>query len=294
MGPHVMHLAPLRNLGLILSTLFYLGCSGSAFTGAGKNGAEKNVASPRNNESNQKETRTPNILPKSDADITTVGTLKCKKNVDLVFSIDVSTSMGFVLNALGDGIAEVWRKAEEMGFETRFGLVVFVDDARIPKRGSYDNLADLQNAFRYWYGSTLSNNQTNSTQLNFDFPENSLDAIGLALDKFEWRENVGKKIIIHATDDTFLEAPAIFSSGIRVMNTCAQILEKMKNQDVNIASFIDISVPEKAVGFASNYGNKESLSKGVNARNYDIRGVASRTLSMASAISEFIVAASCE
>jgi len=147
----------------------------------------------------------------------------CSDSIDVVFVLDVSSSMGFVLNKLSDEIDGVVAAAAQLTQEAQanaphFGLVPFVDNHVIDLGGAENNGmvhldgTSLRNAFQF-HLATFTNPNRNPgdgpsglTMQNPICEENALDALYFAAVDFPWRPNA-THIIILATDDTFLERP---------------------------------------------------------------------------------------
>ncbi|HEU0031422.1 MAG TPA: vWA domain-containing protein [Kofleriaceae bacterium] len=141
---------------------------------------------------------------------------ECHDVIDVVFVLDTSSSMGFVLSQLESQIAQVVTASNMLAPDAHFGLIVFQDnhalDATGPlEAGKVHVAADtLQTAFRY-YRNNFTNFDRNPgdginglTTQNPICEENSLDALHAAAATFPWRPNA-TRVIILATDDTFLE-----------------------------------------------------------------------------------------
>ncbi|HEY0136829.1 MAG TPA: vWA domain-containing protein, partial [Nannocystis sp.] len=136
-----------------------------------------------------------------------------QSQLDVVFVLDVSTTMTFMLDRIEKQIAQVDLETRAQGLDTRYGLVVFVDDIKLGNAGKpYADLAALQAELATWRAFTAGNRQINSPDLNLDWPENTLDAVHAAATEFAWRPaDTTLRMIVHATDDDFGEAPAIQS-----------------------------------------------------------------------------------
>lgn len=227
----------------------------------------------------------------------------CYEHIDIVFVLDVSTSMGGMLQELEADIAEVWDAANdltELDDDTHFGLVVFVDDYLVVNDGTsvYANAAGLQTDFNYWWTHTSSNQQTQSTAQNYDWPENTIDALMAAGTDFQWRDmETTLRVVIHATDDTFLENPNSFSSGIQVQNTYAGTVQYLQDNEIRVASFAahlggSTGTTNVEPGFFTDYVAQSSISAATSGSVFEIGQVGS-TLSLAAAINEFVAEEFC-
>jgi hypothetical protein len=274
-------------------------CQSSGFTGqAGKKNGSAHEDSGNNDESfdnddadNASDSR--NGESPSEEIISVGSNKRCYKNIDLVFSLDVSTSMWFTLNQLRQGIGDVVSGAQAKGYVARYGLVVFVDDTHAPRSEPYTTAQDLQNDFSYWAAQTSNERQTRSSGFNMDLQENSLDAIVNAVDYFPWKEGKASRIIMHVTDATFREAPARFASGIPASSTYQDVLTKLKEKQIVLASFTRKNSPLDSQGFNGPYMGKPSLTESSKGKSYDLDQVATGVLNMSTAISDFIVEATC-
>jgi hypothetical protein len=155
------------------------------------------------------------------ADAASNGSQTCTDSVDVVFVLDVSSSMGFVLDALTEEIDTVVQAAaqitQQSGAEPpHFGLMPFVDNHVMDLGGAAGGGAihlqgnTLRNAFQF-HLATFTNPNRNPgdgpngpTMQNPICEENSLDALHAAAMDFPWRQTA-THVIILATDDTFLE-----------------------------------------------------------------------------------------
>lgn len=140
----------------------------------------------------------------------------CNEDIDVVLALDVSSSMGFVLDKLEAEIGKVVDAANELKAGAHFGLVLFVDNVRIDTTGSESGGAvhldadTLKAAFRDAKRTYTDEDRnpgdgpSGPTTQNPICEENALDALHEAATKFPWRANAAH-IVIVATDDTFLE-----------------------------------------------------------------------------------------
>jgi hypothetical protein len=143
---------------------------------------------------------------------------ECTEDVDVVFALDVSSSMGFVLDKLGTEIEQVVSAANDLKEGAHFGLVLFVDNVKVDDSGSagdgkiHTGAASLQSAFSYAKTTYTTPNRnpgdgpTGPTTQNPICEENALDALHDAVTEFPWRDNAARVVIV-VTDDTFLERP---------------------------------------------------------------------------------------
>jgi hypothetical protein len=139
----------------------------------------------------------------------------CLDVVDVVFAIDTSSSMSFVLDTLADQIDDVVVAANRLAPDAHFGLIPFQDNHVIDARGPGGSVvhtaaSTLTAAFRH-YRFTYSGSDRNPgdgpggrVRQNPVCEENSLDALHAAALEYPWRDGA-TRVVILATDDTFLE-----------------------------------------------------------------------------------------
>lgn len=142
----------------------------------------------------------------------------CTQDIDVVFVLDVSSSMGFVLTKLGSEIEGVVDAANALKTGAHFGLVGFSDNAAFGLGGSdaegkiHTKASSLKKSFTDFKSTYMDHDRnpadgpSGPTSQNPICEENSLDALYMAAANFPWRTNAARVIIL-ATDDTFLEAP---------------------------------------------------------------------------------------
>ena len=227
-----------------------------------------------------------------------VGDRKCFKNLDIVFTIDVSTSMSFVLAKLEEQIADVWQAAEELEYQAQFGLVVFVDDVRLVSRDPISSVSELQEQFRAWYYHTQSNHQPSSFQQNLDFPENSLDALVTAAQDFNWRAKESTtRIIYHLTDDTFLERGQYFANGLPARSSYQETLSTLKENQIKTAIFArkyqQGITANPGSGFFTSLRGQPSIPEATDGAVFDIDQINSGFVSLGDSLQEFYIEKSC-
>jgi len=225
---------------------------------------------------------------------------ECVQDLDIVFVLDVSTSMTPILGALRDGIADVWSHAQTMSPDPQFGLVVFVDDVRVTIDGSpWGTVAALQGEFDHWRGFCSSNDEPGgSGGFNTDCPENTLDALWAAATSFPWRPD-SLRVIILATDDTFVEYPGTLGSArIVVERFYGEVLDELRAREIRLAAFTaddsaNCSIPpvhDCTFGFSAPWHDgRSSLPEATGGARYDIQRVRAGSLSMTEAINGFVL-----
>ena len=201
--------------------------------------------------------------PRADAEF-------CEEVVDLVFVLDTSSSMGFVLDQLESQMPSVVDASNALATGAHFGLIVFQDnhwlDTTGPLEGGvvHDAAATLQTAFAYYRDNYTDHNRnpgdgiSGPTMQNPICEENSLDALYAAATDFPWRETA-TRVIILVTDDTFLERPDNYGDrdgdgdttstdmpaegDYPALRTLAETTAALREQRVRVFSFTRLTVP---------------------------------------------------
>jgi hypothetical protein len=227
----------------------------------------------------------------------------CVDPIDLVFVLDVSTSMRDEFTHLRDGIGSIFAAADALTHDHTFGLVVFVDDVLVVNGcSSFDTAEALQSEFDTWRAFCASNgNPGGASEDNADCPENSLDALYDAATVCTWRAGA-THIVIHVTDDTFREAPARFGfGGVQAMHTYAETSDALVAHQIRVGAFAQYTPADcggatsdnTAQGFFVSYGGATPLPDATSGRVWDIAEVRSGSLDMATAINELVADSHC-
>ncbi len=233
----------------------------------------------------------------------------CSDPIDIVFSIDVSTSMTDEIDGIRRGIDSIWARAEALSTNVRFGLVVFVDDVvAVNGCSSFATVSAMQTELAMWQGFASSNLQPGDRSTsNTDCPENSIDALYVAATSCPWRPGA-LRILIHVTDDTFAERPAVLSAdpfgtgGIPVQHTYGEAVSALMGAEVRVGAFAAPNPPEDcgagsspdvAQGFHAPYRGAPSIPEATGGRVWSIREVRAGTLDMAEAVNAFTMAEYC-
>lgn len=142
----------------------------------------------------------------------------CANVVDVVFVLDVSSSMDFVLDTLDAQIDQVVTASNALAPDAHFGLIPFVDNYAIDATGPLEAgkvhtaAPTLKAAFQYDKKTYTTPNRnpgdgpSGPQTQNPICEENALDALHAAATEFPWRPNA-TRVVILVTDDTFLERP---------------------------------------------------------------------------------------
>lgn len=264
--------------------------------------------------------------PRSDAP-------PCEDVVDVVFVLDTSSSMGFVLSQLENQIAGVVDATNQLAADAHFGLAVFQDNHALDTTGDmgvvHTGASTLQAAFSH-YQSVYTNNNRNPgdgpsgpTTQNPICEENALDALYAAAVDFPWRDNA-TRVIILATDDTFLEAPDNYGDrdgdGLTdktdypregdypALRTVGETVTALQNQRTRVFSFTRLTPPnilercgtgprlawgDITDGWSTPYGGNAPIPEQTDARNFDLARIQSGQLSLADTINEVVLDSYC-
>ena len=226
----------------------------------------------------------------------------CEQDVDVVFTMDVSTTMTFFFDALLADMADVDAALAAVNANPRYGLIVFVDDYAVVNAGQpFDDIAALQAEFMNWKVFTTSIFEPQiGGGFNSTYPENSLDALYHAAQTFQWRPAESTlRLVIHATDDTFSEAPTQ-QDGIAVQHTYDETIAALQGAEVRVAAFAahvggPVSAPTdvSAGWFAPWTGGQDSIPDSTGGLAFDIDGILDGTQSLGDAIVQTVEEIEC-
>jgi hypothetical protein len=226
----------------------------------------------------------------------------CDDTVDIVFVMDVSTSMGAFLNKLAQEILAVDTaiKALNLNAPPQYGLVVFVDDTKfINNAQPYTDLNQLKADFESWSSFTSSNNQTNGSGQNLTWPENSLDGLYRAAQEFPWRpENSTLRLVIHTTDDTFWNGPTT-ANGVSIQHGYPETLALLQQQKVRVFSFAaklgDLcECTDVTPGWFAGYQGQPPIPSATGGNAFDIDQVMSNQVSLSAALTGAVIDSRCK
>lgn len=261
-------------------------------------GSEASTASPDGDGTGGKL----DVLPPGDAPNITEGGSGCEQDVDIVFVMDVSTTMGPFLDQLATEIIFVDEALDAMTLPSapHYGLVVFVDDAALLNAGApYDSVAVLQQDFMQWSSFTATNGQVAGGAFNSTWPENSLDAIYLAASGFQWRPaETTLRLIIHTTDDTFWDGPTV-GNGVDIQHGYAETVTALQEREIRDFSFAGqiggmCECEDVTPGWSSPYMGMAPIPEATGGLVYDIDLVLVGQVSLADALSEAVETTMCE
>ena len=238
----------------------------------------------------------------NDAPNITEGGSTCDQDVDIVFVMDVSTTMGPFLDQLAAEIIVVDEAldAMELPSEPHYGLVVFVDDAALLNGGApYDSVATLQQDFNSWSDFTSSNSQVSGGGYNSTWPENSLDAIYLAAAGFQWRPAESTlRLVIHTTDDTFWDGPTT-ADGVMIQHGYDETVMALQQREIRDFTFAaqiggSCECDDVTPGWSSPYMGMPAIPEATGGLVYDIDLVLVGQVSLADALTEAVETTMCE
>jgi hypothetical protein len=227
---------------------------------------------------------------------------RCESGIDIVFVMDVSTTMGPFLGLMADEMLAVDAAIQELDLptETHYGLAVFVDDAALLNDGMpYADADALRDDFVFWSNFTASNQQVGGGNSNSTFTENSLDALYLAATEFEWRpEQSTTRIVIHTTDDTFWDGPTM-GNGVPILHGYEETVEALQDATVRTYSFADqiggsCGCDDVTPGWSTDYMGMLPIPEATDGGVYDITQILSGTVSLADAINTAVEESYCD
>jgi hypothetical protein len=258
---------------------------------------------------------------------------ECKEVIDVVFVLDTSSSMDFVLTKLEAQIADVVTASNMVAADSHFGLIAFQDNFALDMTGSqqavHTTAMSLQTAFRNYKNVYTANNRnpgdgpTGPTTQNPICEENSLDALYAATSTFPWRANA-TRIVIVATDDTYLEATDNYGDrdGDGLTNktdypregnypagrTMTETVTALRAAKVRVFSFSRITQPgilercgtgrrypwaDITDGWTTAYKGMPPIPMQTDGGNYDLDLVKGGSLNLATTINEVVVDSHC-
>ncbi len=258
---------------------------------------------------------------------------ECKEVIDVVFVLDTSSTMDFVLTKLEEQIADVVTASNMVAADSHFGLIAFQDNFAIDMTGSqqavHTTAASLQTAFRNYKNVYTANNRnpgdgpSGPTTQNPICEENSLDSLHAATAMFPWRANA-TRIVILATDDTFLEATDNYGDrdGDGLTNktdypreghypaarTMTDTVAALRAAKVRVFSFSRVTQPsflercgtgrrypwaDITDGWTTAYKGMPPIPMQTDGGNYDLDQVKTGALNLATTINEVVLDSHC-
>jgi hypothetical protein len=263
----------------------------------------------------------------------------CEDSIDVVFVLDVSSSMGFVLQQLEQNIAGVVTAANRLApqGDAHFGLIAFADNYALDKTGNLESgkvhtaAATLVSAFatdRTTYTNRNRNPGDGPTGLTSQNPiceENANDSLYAAATEFPWRTNATRVVIV-ATDDTFLDRPDNYGDrdndgdttstnfpregNYPAQRTMAESVAKLKEAKIRVFSFTKLTPPGDldfdkcgtgrrldwariTDGWTTPYNGQSPFPIATQGANFDLDKVKNNTLSLADTINQVVLGSRC-
>ena len=227
---------------------------------------------------------------------------ECLEDVDIVFVMDVSTTMGPFFDKLESEIAAVHAALANYDLPNppHYGLVVFVDDFTIVNLGApYTDVAALEADFAYWNSFTASNAQTSGNGFNSTWTENSLDALYAAAAVFQWRPpDTTLRMIIHTTDDTFWNGPTV-ADGVSINHNYAETVDLLQANEIRMFTFADLlggqsGSDDVSMGFFTDFQGQPPIPAQTGGAAYNIGEVLAGIVSLSQAITDSVDDSYCE
>lgn len=262
----------------------------------------------------------------------------CTQDIDVVLVLDVSSSMGFVLTKLGSGIGGVVDAANALKSGAHFGIVGFSDNAAFGLGGSdgdgkvHTKASTLKKAFSEMKSVYMDHDRnpadgpSGPTSQNPICEESSLDALHLAASEFPWRTNAARVIIL-ATDDTFLEAPDNYGDrdgdgktdktsypregDYPAVHTVKDTVEAVKTAKARVFTITRLKPATGiggrcgtgrrhqgdeasiAYGWSKPYDGQDPIPQQTDGKNFDLAEVQSNKLDLADAINGIVLETHC-
>ncbi|HUS30683.1 MAG TPA: hypothetical protein VMZ53_19370 [Kofleriaceae bacterium] len=258
---------------------------------------------------------------------------ECKEVIDVVFVLDTSSSMDFVLTKLDAQIADVVTASNMVAADSHFGLIAFQDNYALDKTGSmmsiHTSATSLQTAFRNYrdnytaYNRNPGDGPSGQPTQNRICEENSLDSLYAAANEFPWRSNA-TRIVILATDDTFLEASDNYGDrdgdgqtnktdfpregNYPAARTMANTVASLRMNKIRVFSFSRITQPSFldrcgtgrrlpwasiTDGWSTPYKSQPPIPTQTDGGNYDLDKIKAGTLSLSATINEVVLDSHC-
>lgn len=227
---------------------------------------------------------------------------ECDEDIDIVFVMDVSTTMGPFFDALEQEIANVHQalQAYDLPNDVHYGLVVFVDDFTLVGAGApYTDIDQLAADFATWNQFTATNEQTQGGGFNSTWTENSLDALFAAAGGFQWRaKDTTLRMIVHTTDDTFWNGPTV-GNGVDILHGYPEVVDILQQSEIRMFTFADLiggqcECDDVSMGFFTPFQGAEPIPAQTGGGAYNIGEVLAGIISIADAITEAVEESYCE
>ncbi len=236
------------------------------------------------------------------------GPLVCSEPLDLVITLDVSSSMTDDVARLRDAAPALFAAARAASSDARISLVVFVDDVvAVEDCASFESPEALAAELEQWRAFTTTNRSPASAIVNVDCVENSLDAVATAITSCARRAG-GLPVILHVTDDTFAERPAVlsgpFGPGVLVASTYLEVSDALARERITFVALTANGAgascggptisPDVGRGFHTPMGTELSLPERTGGEAWDLRAARSGMFDVASSLEALLVRRACQ
>ena len=230
------------------------------------------------------------------------GGASCTQNIDIVFVMDVSTSMGAFLNKLADEIPVVDAKVKEIAPQSvpHYGLVVFVDDVAVANAAApYEDVFALQQEFSKWASFSANESQVSGIGSNTTYPENSLDALHDAATKFAWRPAAETlRIVIHTTDDTFWDGPTN-QDGVAILHGYDETVDALQQEQVRVFPFANKmggawEAVDVSAGWFGPYLGDPAIPDATGGSVFELDHVLQGQVSLSASINQSVIDSFCQ
>jgi hypothetical protein len=229
----------------------------------------------------------------------------CARPIDAVLTLDVSSSMADELAVVRDWAPALVESLRALDPEAQVSLVVFVDDAlAVSDCAPFDSGASLAAEIDAWRMRARENRSPVSGTFNQDCPENSLDALHLAATRcFERSDAV--RLVVHLTDDTFAEHPAVLSGpyggGVLVQTTYEQTAAALVGVGARVVA-VTLSgpgedcgagrrSPDVGQGFHTPFGGQRALPEQTGGLALDLAALRAGTLALEAEVAALVESA---
>lgn len=223
----------------------------------------------------------------------------CSDTLDVVFVLDVSSSMAADLGRIRSGMGDIWNAARALTSTAQFSMIVFVDDVLpVNHCAPFASLSDLQDAFDQWASFCSSDENPVSHATAMDCPENSLDAL-YAATACPWR-TPSTRIVVHVTDDTFAEPPSALST-IPVQHSYADTVAALMAHQIRVGTFATpsgeatwwCSGDTTGQGFFEPWNGQAAIPVATGGRAWSINQTRNGTINMDQAITQLVTEEFC-
>ncbi len=210
--------------------------------------------------------------------------------LDLVFILDVSTTMD-EMAALRGAIEDIFDFVRANSLDVRFGLTTFENEVVVHRRGEFLDreafFAELDS--QLVEGAWVPNPELPRQLLNFDFPENILDALYFSTTDFRFREGARRYFLL-MTDASFLEPPSTFSDGTPVLHSYAEVRDALAGHQVKLFS---VHASGHGAGLSSAYRSQDPLVEASEGSWFNLSDVSRGRLTLDTLLGDLVMGQPC-